>query len=512
MIRDFLKRKEWFFWVFIIGSFFITRLWKIFDFPLFGDEAFYVRHGYNLFKNPKDFLSFFKYNTQPLFLWLTASFLIFIKNPILATRLVSVFAGFLNLITLFFLVKKFFPKINKFFPLLFYVLLPFNLVYDRLALLESLTLLTISFALLAVFQLIKKPSISSLFLVTLAFLLGALTKQISIFGIILSVLFIADFLLFARDKGNKKKVVVYFLLASFIFVVLFILISLLAVGSFEDFLEHFIFIPGEHFMGKETAGLSIIFKNSKLNLFKLFIWLRAYLKTPISFLTFLAFLYALFHSKIEAWRRLVIWLVAIVIVEIPLTTIFYPRHLLPITIPIIILDSFFLTRLVQKLKMKTILIFFIFLILFLPCLIFNYKLLTSPESAAYALEDRFQYFDDWISGKGFDKIALFLKDESTDKKIVVFTETQDAAFIILRFNPLLKNQEIIFSEEEFLYNPIKKTPAEIFKNYQQQEKYIIRNCHQALPDDWPVKLVKTVTKSSFCEIRVYQLIEDEIKY
>lgn len=484
--------------------FLVTRVINLGKFPLFVDEAFYVKFCDQFSRKPADFLFSLKYNTQPLFIWLSLIFFKTFKEPILATRLVSAFTGFLNLVTLFFLVKRFFPPVNKFFPLFFYLFLPFNLLYDRLALLESLTLWAISFSVFLSLRLIEKPNFLNSLLLSFAFLLTGLTKQIALFGIILSFVLAGDYFFTSKKKSQKRRLAFFFSLSGLLGLSVFLAISLLSLGSFSNFWRHFISIPGEHFMAGAQRSLGMIFKTSKLNFFKLVLWLRAYLKTPIFIFTFLSLIWGLVNVKKRVWRRLLIWIAVVVLFEIPLTTIFYPRHLLPITLPIIILDSYLLTELTEKLKKKII---FLFLILFFPCWVFGHRLLTEPEKASFALEDRFQYFEDWTSGKGYDQVAQFLKNKTQDNKLVVYTEPYNLSFVSLKFHPLLINKEITFSCEESLYDPIKKVPDYFFKLKEGEEKYIIRNRNPGLPKDWPVKLVKEIPKSSFRKIEIYQVMK-----
>lgn len=484
--------------------FLVTRVINLGSFPLFVDEAFYVKFCDQFSGKPADFLFSLKYNTQPLFIWLSLIFFKTFKEPILATRLVSVFTGFLNLVTLFFLVKRFFPQVNKFFPLFFYLFLPFNLLYDRLALLESLTLWAISFSVFLSLRLIEKPNFLNSLLLSFAFLLTGLTKQIALFGIILSFVLAGDYFFTSKKKSQERRLAFFFSLSGLLGLSVFMAISLLSLGSFSNLWRHFISIPGEHFMAGEQRSLGMIFKTSKLNFFKLVLWLRAYLKTPIFIFTFLSLIWGLVNVKKRVWRRLLIWIAVVVLFEVPLTTIFYPRHLLPITIPIIILNSLMLTRVAKKSRIKTI---FLVLLLFFPCLQFGHQLLTEPEKASFALEDRFQYFEDWTSGKGYDEVARFLQNKADDKKLVVYTEPYNLSLVSLKFHSSLKEKEIVFFQEEWLRDPIKVKPAQLFKIKEGEEKYIIRNRNPGLPKDWPVELVKEIPKSSFRKIEIYQVIK-----
>src|SRR4029079_11726665 len=96
---------------------------------------------------------------QPMYVWIAMIFLKFFKDPLLAGRLVSVFAGLSTVIGLFFLGNEVFNDLGKsektknleykifsfteqsvtvgLLTSFLYVIYPFGLVYDRMALYDS---------------------------------------------------------------------------------------------------------------------------------------------------------------------------------------------------------------------------------------------------------------------------------------------------------------------------------------------------------------------------------------
>src|SRR2546425_904365 len=137
---SFLKRH----WLIIVGAiilglFFITRLFHILSLPIFTDEAIYVRWA-QIAKNDaaQRFISLTD-GKQPMFIWIAMVLMKFFHDPLLAGRIVSVTAGFLSTVGMFSLGSELFK--NKKIGLLaslIYVIYPFSLVYDRMALYDSL--------------------------------------------------------------------------------------------------------------------------------------------------------------------------------------------------------------------------------------------------------------------------------------------------------------------------------------------------------------------------------------
>src|SRR6266480_1947423 len=103
----FLKKNAWvFFGLGIFTLFFFTRFYNLLGLPIFTDEAIYVRWA-QIAKNDATwrFISLTD-GKQPMFVWIAMVLMKFIHDPLLAGRLVSVIAGFLSLVGVFFLTNE----------------------------------------------------------------------------------------------------------------------------------------------------------------------------------------------------------------------------------------------------------------------------------------------------------------------------------------------------------------------------------------------------------------------
>ena len=123
----------------IVVAYFITRLVNLTAFPIFTDEAIYIRWSQIGSRDAAwRFISLVD-GKQPMYTWIAMGFMRFISDPILAGRLVSVFAGLGSLMGMFFLGKQVFKSVRVgIIASVFYLLSPFALVYDRMALYDSL--------------------------------------------------------------------------------------------------------------------------------------------------------------------------------------------------------------------------------------------------------------------------------------------------------------------------------------------------------------------------------------
>ncbi|MDP3998528.1 MAG: glycosyltransferase family 39 protein [bacterium] len=125
--------------LFLALLFFLTRLIHLTEMPIFTDEAIYLRWA-QIAKNDASwrFISLTD-GKQPLFVWLTMIMMIIINDPIVAGRLVSVAAGFVTMVGMGFLGYELFGRRRVgFLAAILYLVSPFAMVYDRMALMDSL--------------------------------------------------------------------------------------------------------------------------------------------------------------------------------------------------------------------------------------------------------------------------------------------------------------------------------------------------------------------------------------
>jgi len=119
--------------------YFATRLLNLTILPIFTDEAIYIRWSQIGSRDAAwRFISLVD-GKQPMFTWIMMVILRFIEDPLVAGRLVSVVAGALSTVGLWVLSFELFKsKKISFFASFLYILSPFTLMYDRLAMYDSL--------------------------------------------------------------------------------------------------------------------------------------------------------------------------------------------------------------------------------------------------------------------------------------------------------------------------------------------------------------------------------------
>jgi hypothetical protein len=405
--------------------YFISRLILITKPLVYTDEAEYIHFAQVALSTPYSLLVSQQDGRQPLFIWAISFFLLFIKDPLLAGRLVSVFSGFITMTGLGVLSYLLFKKKNlSSLAMILYLFYPFAIVYDRMALLDSMVSAIIIWILITSILLVKYLRIDIAY--TLGLLAGAavITKSNALLGFYL----IPVSLIFFDFKKNKKLLrlakwifclfIVYFI--SQIFNLIIILdpnyqIVLSANSLFIYPLKIFIHLP-----------INFIIKNFINNEITLFNYVIEYLKLPYIFLVLVSLLF------IKKYWREKIFLFLYFILPISIYAIFgktqhlLPRHILYASLPLLILSAWALNNILEftktyfkKNKLKYYLSMITILIVFLgysgyACLTFIF----TPQTSLIAAWDKVAYTDQGIAW-GFNDSITFFKNQAKNQKIFI---------------------------------------------------------------------------------------------
>ena len=190
----------------LLVIFFATRLYNILALPIFTDEAIYVRWA----QIAKDdaawrFISLTD-GKQPSFIWLMSFSLAFIKDPLLAGRLVSVFTGLITMIGLFFVGREVFKSLRiGMISAFLYAIYPMALVYDRMALYDSTLGMFMVWSFYLTVLLARSLRLDVALILGMVIGGGVLTKTSAFFSIYLLPF---SFLLVDIKKGKTFKTIV----------------------------------------------------------------------------------------------------------------------------------------------------------------------------------------------------------------------------------------------------------------------------------------------------------------
>jgi len=471
--------------------FLVTRLSNLTKIPIFTDEAIYIRWGQIALQDPAHRFISLEDGKQPLFIWLMIPALKFISDPLVAGRIISVAAGFISLAATVAIGWILFGETIGWVAAALYIISPFFLLYDRLALYDSLTAALMSICLLLSILLAKKPRLDLSLLLGAAIGFGLLTKSSAQFAIFL----LPISLLLLTDKGYKNYKVYKWISLSLLSISISLFISLLLRLSP---LAYMVKLKEQTFIISFDEFFADPFSRFWGNLGGLTHWLTGYLTWPwiIAAAAGIAFTFK------KSWKQtlfLLSWFIVPYLALAAFAIVLYPRFLLFMALPLLPLiakgittfSSLRVPRLgggrgnltLWSLAMTAI-------VLYYPAYI-SYQLILNPLDAPIPQADRGQLMDDWPAGYGVPEVVEILKIESQAHKIFIGTEgtfglTPYALNIYLKDN---RNIEIKG------YWPIGNGMPEIIEIARTgKPTFVLFKDTQIPSPEWPLSLVEKYRK------------------
>ena len=414
----------------ISALYFCLRLSNILSLPLFTDEAIYVRWAQIAAQDANWRFISLTDGKQPMYVWIAALLLNFFRDPLLAGRMVSVLAGYGVTIGLFFLGSEIFRDKNKdsAYPIfsftkktvtigiiasLFYVLYPFGLVYDRMALYDSLVGMFAVWSLYLLVLLVRTKRLDIALISGLVMGGGLLTKSNAFFSMG-SMPFLL--LLFDRGKKDFKKSLVWFIVLGGVAVVMAMAIyTILRLSPFYHIIDE----KTALFAYPLSEWIKHPFTYFWSNLRALLDWFTIYMKLPVLALVVLS----LFIRRDHFFEKilLVFWFLFPFIYLAFFGNTIYPRFILFMTLPLIPLASYSIYQLLEKHKSVLVKVL-IFVFAFGLYLHADYAIIYNFSEAPIPRADLGQYINNWSAGNGVRQSVEFFKKEAKDKNIYIMTE------------------------------------------------------------------------------------------
>ncbi|MFZ2153350.1 MAG: glycosyltransferase family 39 protein [Microgenomates group bacterium] len=377
--------------------YFASRLQNLTAIPVFGDEAIYLR--WSQIIKSVDTLRFIPQTDgkQPLFMWLTVILYKFVHDPLTAGRLVSVFSGYLNLATIYFICRYFFSWRLAILSSILYLCLPFTFFFDRLALPDNLLSTLGTLSLLFSLLLAKYPRLDLAFILGTLLGLAWLTKSPAIYFITLSLF---TFIFFRPD--NYKKI--YLPLASILISVA--IYNILRLGP--QFGQ--IALRNRDYIWSLSELIHHPFDPFVPHLKDLLIIYWQYLTWPIIFISFFG-LISRFRKLNQTHFIIFCWFILPLLANLAIAKVFTARYILFTIPPLIILLTATLSYFNN----------YLLLLIFIPSLFFNYQISTSPFKTKLYISEA-GYLKSWTSGWGIEPAARYLIQRSLVANVIVGTE------------------------------------------------------------------------------------------
>ncbi len=478
--------------------YFLTRLYNITSLPLFTDEAIYTRWSQIArYDAAWRFISLTD-GKQPSFVWLDMLFMKLINDPLLAGRLVSVFAGLLGLVGIYFLGSELFKnrKIGVISSFL-YLIFPYSLVYDRMALYDSLVAAISIWALYFEILLIRKKRLDLALILGMVLGAGVLTKSSAFFSIYLMpfLLLIYNF----RDKKWKESLFKTAILFGVSIIFAYGCYSLLRLSPFY----HIINEKNGIFVYSFSEWKDHPFRFFQGNLSGLFNWLYVYSTIPTVVLMFGAFLIGGVRQLKEK-ALLFIWFFLPFAALALFGKVLYPRHILFMVMPLLVMAAFTLNFLLGKIKNVPAKVFILFILAFL-MLRSDYMIITDFARAPIPFSDKEQYINGWPAGGGVKEIVSLVDNESKKGKVYVATEGTFGSLPTYAMEIYLGDNRNV--EKRGIWPVPDKIPFDLQEKAEKMPVYFIFNQTQTPPLGWPITLVNKYKKGvSSSYMSVYRVL------
>ncbi len=493
-------KRRWFWYVLIIASLFglyaLTRLTNLTKLPIFTDEAIYIRWSQIGSRDANwRFISLVD-GKQPLFTWIMMVFLRFMDNPLVAGRLVSVVAGFFTTIGLWFTTYELFKnKKMSFIASFLYILIPFGLVYDRMALYDSLVAAFSIWNLYLAILLVKYVRLDVAVIFGLTLGMGMLNKTS---GYLSLYLVPGTLLLFDWRRTHRFKRlcrwVAYVCIAAFISQLLYSVLRLSPLFAMVGQKDAVFIYPLKEWL---THPFNFLFGNIR----GLFDWAIHYLTWPMFVVAMLAG-FTLWKNPREKLVLLGWWFAPFFGLAL-FARVLYPRFMFFMTLPVMILAAVSITWIYDHFK-TSIWRWVLFAILLIGSVYTDYYIITNPLYAPIPYADAGQYIDDWPSGWGIPQVNAFLLAQTKKGKVSIYT---DGTFGLLPYaieiylvdNPNIKIQG--------LYPIPHDVPAEVLASAKDHPTYVVFNQLQAIPP-WPLRFIAQYQKGKRSDVfmRLYEVM------
>jgi len=395
----------------------ITRLINITLLPIFTDESIYIYWAKVVQSTYSQWFISLTDGKPPLLIWMIGGFLQILPDSmyLLAGRLPSVIAGVLSIVAIYKLSEILFrsQKIAILTGIL-YIISPFILMYDRLALFDSLLSSMLLWSTYFAVRTYKTLKWTDAVLWGIFLGLALLSKPTALVFWVLLPICIGILAWKNNLIKNWRR-----------------LISLIAIALIlSQIIQAIQRLSSVYFrMAEKNAQfqlpigelISDPFQLLQSNLIGLFSWFISYNTVPIFLLGLFAFGFILLKKPREGLVLFILWLIPIIGLAVIGREIF-PRYILFVMPYFIIPISYFIIWLWERDKITKIISVIIMLGVVYFLLPFSYRIIFSPEIAPLPRADYRQLVGDHTSGYGLDKIFAFIDEESKNGKVYIVTQ------------------------------------------------------------------------------------------
>ena len=461
---------------------FLTRIINLLNIPIFTDEAIYIRWAQIGLADPAHRFIALTDGKQPLLTWIMYPFLKIFTDPLFAGRFVSVLSAVFAVCGIYLIARELFSRKVALFASILYIFSPFTLIYDRLALMDSLLAMFAIWSLYLHILLVRRLRLDIALILGIIIGLAMLTKSSALFFI---YLFPASLILF--DLKQKEIIQRFFKWSAY--VVISSVIALVMYNSLR--LSPWFYIIEQKnltFIRTFSDFVSDPFVSLIPNLHGLFIWLFEYITLPVFVVVIAGLLWGI-KGRDRKIIYLFVWFIVPFLALAAFGFVIFPRFVLFMTLPLLLIAALAIDQITQwrgLIYAKSNVAKYIFALLIF-CFPFyqSLVLIISPVHAAIPRTDRNQLFDDWPSGYGVNEVISYINEKSKEGKVVLGTEGT------FGLNPAV--YEIYLGSNKNVeihgYWPVGEVPPELIEKAKTYPTYLVFKEKQIIPPEWPLQEV-----------------------
>ena len=385
----------------VLAVYFATRIWSLGTLPIFLDEAVHIQWAERLYEEGRILRPV---GSGRLLAVATYGLALPFDDRLRAARVIALIAGALTLVFTMLLSRRLFGARAGLLAGVLYVVSPFALVYDRLALSDGFLTAAVTGLMLAAHALVEEPRRLGPWVGVVGAATLAIVAKVSALLFLPAVPMAA--LLLAKDRRASLAASVLAVAAAL--VCASPMLWFFAANSGE--------IVSQHLADPVLPGSTLM-----VTLRDISSWLRSYFGIPI----------LVAGASSFAWLRdgRALWLFGSFFLPLLLFAVlsepWSARYILPTLPPFLILISGGIVALCARLNTgrAAVAALVLALAVSLQGLVFAAQLFKDPSSAPFPAADRHQLITGWPAGYGVREAALRLKNETAAEPAIVFVDT-----------------------------------------------------------------------------------------
>ncbi len=414
----------------LIGAYLLTRLINLDTFPIFTDEGIYIHWSQVAWKDATFRFISLTDGRQPLQTWATIPFLkIFPNNMLFGGRLFAVASGFGTLVGLVTTMWYLFGKREAYFTGLLYIITPYFLFYDRLALVDSAitaAVIWMFFFSILLARTLRLDVAMILGTITGFALLGKSSVRLYAALIFLSCIliiykngvskvshFVSHIIDIIRgDSGKVMRLVNFVLLYG---VALGIAILIYNVQRLSPYL-HFVELKNTTFVLTLPELMADPFNRFPTNIINIPLYIFAEMAYVVGILGVVGF-YFMYKRDRVITSYLLSWILIAAVLLSFVAKVLFPRYIMPLGGLLIMPAGLLLANIKSRKYVWGILIMIMLSIGY-----FNYTILFDPAKIPLPEVDRGQYIEDWPAGWGIKEIVDIAREKSKEKPVYILAD------------------------------------------------------------------------------------------